>query len=245
MGETSEIWGWHRLVPALFLFSLTTFLVNVVRQTTQRSLLVGNSCADPFLAKRTLSTPFFTTTRSQLDAQAMTTPAKKRSISPDLTTNSDLTTNKRPRSLSNSDLLSELTDVLAEIRSTPSSGEISAELLENFKLLMLQIERLSADESNTEAVQMKHESDRCLETWFDDLLAQCEADGELDLNTLEDELAAAGDVESDDEEDIEAALSLALALEEEEQDHHHHQEQVEQEQVEDEDAKSPAVQLMA
>lgn len=178
----------------------------------------------------------------------MTTPAKKRSISPDLTTNSDLTTNKRPRSLSNSDLLSELTDVLAEIRSTPSSGEISAELLENFKLLMLQIERLSADESNTEAVQMKHESDRCLETWFDDLLAQCEADGELDLNTLEDELAAAGDVESDDEEDIEAALSLALALEEEEeeeQDHHHHQEQVEQEQVEDEDAKSPAVQLMA
>lgn len=175
----------------------------------------------------------------------MTTPAKKRSISPDLTTNSELTTNKRPRSSSNSDLLSELTDVLAEIRSTPSSGEISAELLENFKLLMLQIERLSADESNTEAVQMKHESDRCLETWFDDLLAQCEADGELDLNTLEDELAAAGDVESDDEEDIEAALSLALALEEEEQDHHHHQEQVEQEQVEDEDAKSPAVQLMA
>lgn len=179
----------------------------------------------------------------------MTTPAKKRSLSPDLTTNSELSVNKRPRSSSNGDLLAELTDVLAEIRSTPSSGEISAELLENFKLLMLQIERLSADESNTEAVQMKHESDRCLETWFDDLLAQCEADGELDLNTLEDELAAAGDGDSDDDDDIEAALSLALALEEEEEDHHHHhhhhQEQVEQEQVEDDDAKSPAVQLMA
>ncbi|KAI9255715.1 hypothetical protein BDA99DRAFT_418669, partial [Phascolomyces articulosus] len=122
---------------------------------------------------------------------------------------------KRPRRQSNSnDLLTELTHVLSEIKSTPSSGEISAELLETFKLLMLQIERLSSDETNQEAIQMKHESEKCLEGWFDDLLARCEADGELDLETLEEQLAAAGDDE--DEDDMDAALSLALALDEEE-----------------------------
>lgn len=110
---------------------------------------------------------------------------------------------------SSSSLLTELTDVLAEIKSTPSSGEISAVVLETFKHLMLRIEHLSADGSNAEAAQVKHESERCLESWFDELLARCEADGELDLDTLEEELAAA---DSDDDEDIEAAMALALAL---------------------------------
>ncbi|KAI8149534.1 hypothetical protein BJV82DRAFT_662829 [Fennellomyces sp. T-0311] len=155
----------------------------------------------------------------------MTTQSKKRSLTPDSTGPAP----KRART--NDNLLTELTQVLAEIKSTPSSGEISAELLETFKLLMLQIERLSADETNQEAVQMKHESDRCLESWFDDLLAQCEADGELDLDTLEDQLGE----EDDDEDDMEAALSLALALQDEQ----------EQEQEEEDDAKSPAVQVIA
>ena len=148
--------------------------------------------------------------------------SKKRSLTPESTS-----TPKRAKT--NDNLLAELTQVLAEIKSTPSSGEISAELLETFKMLMLQIERLSADETNEEAVQMKHESERCLESWFDELVARCEADGELDLETLEDQLAA----EDDDDDDMEAALSLALALEQDEQ---------EQEQEEGEDAKSPAVQ---
>ncbi|KAI9312381.1 hypothetical protein BX666DRAFT_1813686, partial [Dichotomocladium elegans] len=99
--------------------------------------------------------------------------SNKRSLSPDLEEADSAS--KRSRS-NNSHLLTELTDVLAEIKSTPSSGEISAELLANLKLLMLQIEHLSADQTNTEAVQMKLESDRCLESWFDDLVAQCEAD---------------------------------------------------------------------
>ncbi|KAI9497502.1 hypothetical protein BDB00DRAFT_868536 [Zychaea mexicana] len=157
-----------------------------------------------------------------------TQPSKKRSLSPSLVESSSTAavaaaqppSPKRARANNNdnNDLLTELTQVLAEIKSTPSSGEISAELLETFKLLMLQIERLSADETNTEAVQMKHESERCLESWFDDLLARCEADGELDLETLEEQLATAGydDDDDDGEDDMEAALSLALALEEEE-----------------------------
>ncbi|KAI9017925.1 hypothetical protein CLU79DRAFT_706374 [Phycomyces nitens] len=82
------------------------------------------------------------------------------------------------------DLLTDLTNVLAEIRTTPSTGEISAELLGTLRGVMLQIEHLSADETNTRAREMKDESDRCLETWFDELLARCEADGELDLNSL-------------------------------------------------------------
>ncbi|KAL0077974.1 hypothetical protein J3Q64DRAFT_1767136 [Phycomyces blakesleeanus] len=106
------------------------------------------------------------------------------------------------------DLVVELTSVLAEIKSTPSSGQISAELLETLKGLMLQIEHLSADKSNTKAREMKDESDRCLESWFDDLLAQCEADGELDWNELELELS------EDDDDDVEDTLALALALQE-------------------------------
>ncbi|KAI9023596.1 hypothetical protein CLU79DRAFT_701180 [Phycomyces nitens] len=117
------------------------------------------------------------------------------------------TPEKRP-CLEEPNLVNELTSVLAEIKSTPSSGQISAELLENLKGLMLQIERLSSDKSNTRAREMKDESDRCLESWFDDLLAQCEADGELDWNELELEL-------SDDDEDT---LALALALQEDHDD---------------------------
>ncbi|KAI7859786.1 hypothetical protein BDC45DRAFT_563830 [Circinella umbellata] len=195
-----------------------------------------------------------------------TESSKKRSLTPPLSDSLPSPTTretKRARRQSNSnnnnnsnDLLTELTQVLAEIKSTPSSGEISADLLETLKLLMLQIERLSADETNEEAVQMKHESEKCLEGWFDDLLARCEADGELDLETLEEELAAAGD----DDDDMDAALSLALALaeeeEEEEEEEDHQQEEnllLEQEQEEEvkgqdvneeivEEVKSPAIQ---
>ncbi|KAL0080332.1 hypothetical protein J3Q64DRAFT_1245028 [Phycomyces blakesleeanus] len=107
------------------------------------------------------------------------------------------------------DLLSDLTNVLAEIRTTPSTGEISAELLGTLRGVMLQIEHLSADETNTRAREMKDESDRCLETWFDELLARCEADGELDLASL-------GYEEMGDSEDEEDSLALALALQDEE-----------------------------
>ncbi|KAI9246938.1 hypothetical protein BDA99DRAFT_526540 [Phascolomyces articulosus] len=109
-------------------------------------------------------------------------------------------------------LLTELTGVLDAIRSTPSSGEIPAESLETLKTLMLQIEHLSSDSSNTEARNMKHESERQLELWFDDLLEQCEADGGLDLDYLMDDTNDDG--ASDDEED---ALALALALMDEEE----------------------------
>ncbi|KAG2234717.1 hypothetical protein INT48_004155 [Thamnidium elegans] len=121
------------------------------------------------------------------------------SVEPDLDS-------KRPR---NNTLLTDLTDILAEIKSTPSSGEISAELLNSLRLLMLQIENLSTDESNTEAKFMKDESDKCLDVWFQDLVAQCEADGE---ELLEEQLFNA----ESDNEDEEEELALALALQDEE-----------------------------
>lgn len=113
---------------------------------------------------------------------------------------------KRPR---NSTLLNDLTAILAEIKSTPSSGEISAELLNSLRLLMLEIESLSADESNTEAKHMKDESDKCLDLWLQDLVAQCEADDE---DLLEEQLFNA---ESDNEDEDEN-IALALALQDEE-----------------------------
>ncbi|KAF7731205.1 hypothetical protein EC973_000620 [Apophysomyces ossiformis] len=113
------------------------------------------------------------------------------------------------------DLLTELTQVLAEIKSTPSTGEISAELLGTLRLLMLQIERLSSDENNTEARHMKDESERCLGTWFDDLVARCEADGELDLEALDFQL----DQSDEDYDDDDDELAIALALQDEE-DHY-------------------------
>jgi hypothetical protein len=122
---------------------------------------------------------------------------------------------KRPRTESNSDsniLLSELTDILAEIKSTPSSGEISAELLDSLRLLLLQIESLSADESNTEARNMMDESEKCLDLWFKELVAQCEADGEdFVFEEVDQEFNA--DSENEDEEED---LALALALQDEE-----------------------------
>ncbi|KAI9246826.1 hypothetical protein EDC94DRAFT_498048, partial [Helicostylum pulchrum] len=108
----------------------------------------------------------------------------------------------------NSSLLSELSQVLNTIKSTPSSGEISAEVMETFKILLLEIDQLSADESNIEAKQMKQESELCLETWFDDLLARCEADGELNLEDLE------SICDSDDGDSI----AFAMAQEDEEED---------------------------
>ncbi|KAI8879597.1 hypothetical protein K501DRAFT_287272 [Backusella circina FSU 941] len=106
---------------------------------------------------------------------------------------------------SSANLLAELSNVLNTIKSTPPSGEISAELMETFTILLLEIEKLSSDESNLEAKQIKHESDLCLESWFDELLAQCEADGELELD----------DFELTEEED---SIAIALGLEEDEED---------------------------
>ncbi|KAI9269780.1 hypothetical protein BY458DRAFT_547106 [Sporodiniella umbellata] len=113
--------------------------------------------------------------------------SNKRSRSPSLT----LSHNKSPRT-NESTVLIELTEVLNQINSTPSSGEISAELMETFKILLLEIEHMSSDENNPEAKFVKYESDRCLESWFDDLLERC-----------------GDDLDWDD-------LSLALVLEEEE-----------------------------
>ncbi|CAO3623209.1 unnamed protein product [Cunninghamella echinulata] len=76
--------------------------------------------------------------------------------------------------------------------------------METFKVLLLQIEKLSSDESNTEAKLVKDESERCLESWLEDLLAQCEAEGEFfsDLELSEnDELALALVLESDDDDE--------------------------------------------
>ncbi|ORY96427.1 hypothetical protein BCR43DRAFT_276055 [Syncephalastrum racemosum] len=174
----------------------------------------------------------------------MTTPANnKRSLSSEPSTPSPHTKRARADEVApiseNNQLLSELTSVLAEIRSTPSTGEISAELLETFKLVMLQIERLSSDETNEEARQMRHESDLCLESWFDDLLAQCQADGGLDLEALEAELVGLEDEEEDDD-DVEA-LSLALALQKEEEDEHNHDEEDEEVVIVDDDEEDQSV----
>jgi hypothetical protein len=131
-------------------------------------------------------------------------PPRKRSLSIDDDTDNQVEI-KRIRNDNN--LLSDLTDILTQIKSTPSSGEISAELLSSLRLLMLEIESLSADESNTEARLMKDESDKCLDLWFQDLVAQCEADGEDVLESLDE------DIDSDNEEED---LALALALQDEE-----------------------------
>jgi hypothetical protein len=106
----------------------------------------------------------------------------------------------RVETTKNENLLSELSQVLNTIKSTPSSGEISAEVMETFKILMLEIDKLSADESNAEARRMKQESELCLESWFDDLLARCEAEGELNLEDIESLC------QSDDEGDFAFAL---------------------------------------
>ncbi|KAF7725060.1 hypothetical protein EC973_000467 [Apophysomyces ossiformis] len=130
---------------------------------------------------------------------------------------------EQPTKRARPDLLNELTDVLAEIKNTPSSGEISAELLKSLTGVMLQIERMSADESNAEAKQMKHESERCLESWFDELVAQCEADGELNW---EDVILS-----SDDEDTL--AMALALQESEDEEEEEEEDEEIDIEHVDD------------
>jgi hypothetical protein len=106
------------------------------------------------------------------------------------------------------DLLTRLNSILMEINTTPSTGEISADLLGQLRHLMLRIEELAADESNTEARRLKDESDKYLEQWFEDLVAQCDAEGELEW----DPTFGAGEEDSDDEESI----ALAMALQDEE-----------------------------
>ncbi|KAI9269914.1 hypothetical protein BY458DRAFT_510257 [Sporodiniella umbellata] len=130
----------------------------------------------------------------------------KRSRSPSLAEESE-----KRACVDQNPLLTELTKVLNQINSTPSSGEISAELIETFKILLLEIETLSSDESNPEAMLMKHESDRCLESWFDDLLERC--GDELDWDDLQ----------------------LALALEEEEEEQVSQDEKDQEEDEEDEE----------
>ncbi|KAI8086909.1 uncharacterized protein B0P05DRAFT_532907 [Gilbertella persicaria] len=118
----------------------------------------------------------------------------KRSRSPSI--ESDTLKRVRVDNNNNESLLAELSQVLNTIKSTPSSGEISAEVMETFKILLLEIDHLSAD--NAEARRVKQESELCLESWFDDLLAQCEADGELNLEDF---------CQSDEEEAIAFAIS--------------------------------------
>ncbi|KAF1807407.1 hypothetical protein V8B55DRAFT_1465389 [Mucor lusitanicus] len=134
-------------------------------------------------------------------------PTLKRSISSTSDTLLSQENKKRPRT---DNLLTELSDILVEIKATPSSGEISADLLNSLRLLMLQIESLAADETNIEAKTLKDESDNCLELWFQELVAQCEADGE-ELVMEPEEYNAASD--NEDEEDT---IALALALQDEE-----------------------------
>ncbi|CAO3589763.1 unnamed protein product [Absidia cylindrospora] len=112
------------------------------------------------------------------------------------------------------DILTTLTQVLSEIRSTPSTGEISAEVMETFKVLMLQIEELSSDETNVEGKLIKDETEQCLELWLEDLVAQCEADGELDFYGDDDDDDDDGFGELSDDDD----LVLALALQQDQDD---------------------------
>ncbi|KAG2210108.1 hypothetical protein INT46_010313 [Mucor plumbeus] len=115
----------------------------------------------------------------------------------------------RKEASNNDNLLTELTQVLDTIRSIPSSGEISAEVMETFKVLMLEIDGLPADESNADAKRVKYESEQCLESWFDDLLAKCQAEGVLNLEDIE------GFCESDNEEDL---IRIAMTRKDEDED---------------------------
>lgn len=134
---------------------------------------------------------------------------KKRQHSPDVSIADTETKRQQTNPLDEEgDLLTRLNSILMEIKTTPSTGEISADLLGQLRYLMLRIEELAADESNTEARQLKDESDKYLEQWFEDLVAQCDAEGELEW----DPTFGAGEEDSDDEESI----ALAMALQDEE-----------------------------
>lgn len=111
-------------------------------------------------------------------------------------------------------LLSDLSQVLNTIKSTPNQGEISAEVMETFRILLQEIDQLPADESNVEAQQLKLESELCLESWFDDLLTRLEEAGELNLEDLESLCA-----NSDDEDDGNSiAFAMAQGDEEDEEE---------------------------
>lgn len=174
---------------------------------------------------------------------------KKRQYSPEPTASTNMTNNStkdnvkrqqlnRDNSNNNTtaedgDLLKRLSDILKEMKTTTSTGEISAELLGELRMLLLHIEELAADDDNIEARQLKDESDNYLELWFDELVAQCEADGEIDWasfafdtsNTTTSTTTSTptspngttgveGDM--DDSSDEEDTLALALALQDEE-----------------------------
>ncbi|SAM05881.1 hypothetical protein [Absidia glauca] len=119
-------------------------------------------------------------------------------------------------------LLERLSKILVEIKTTPSTGEISADLLGQLRQLMLRIEELAADESNSEARQLKDESDKYLEMWFEDLVAQCDADGEIDWESMAyDQLGGSdrdnNDDDADDDDDDDDMIALAMALQDEEE----------------------------
>ncbi|CAO3674932.1 unnamed protein product [Rhizopus microsporus] len=112
--------------------------------------------------------------------------SNKRSRSPSIIADNS---EKRPCTDQNN-LLTELTHVLNQINSTPSSR------LNNYQLITIKKQKL-----------VKYESDRCLESWFDDLLERC--GDELDW----DDLALALALEEEEEEDI-----VKVVQEEEEED---------------------------
>ena len=120
---------------------------------------------------------------------------------------------KRPRE--SDQLLDDLTQILAQIRSTPSTGEISADLLSSFRILMLQIESMSSDRSNIEAKDMRDQTDRYLDAWFQELIVECFSENEDGLiDGLEEENDLAGPQTNEDEDDD---IALALALQDEEE----------------------------
>lgn len=110
-------------------------------------------------------------------------------------------------------LLERLSEILVEIKTTPSTGEISADLLGQLRQLMLRIEELAADDTNSEARQLKDESDKYLEMWFEDLVAQCDADGEIDWENMSYDQQEGSDNDDDDDD----MIALAMALQDEEE----------------------------
>ncbi|KAI8887129.1 hypothetical protein K501DRAFT_283426 [Backusella circina FSU 941] len=138
---------------------------------------------------------------------------RKRSLSPDAENRDD---KKKKMCTENDKLFNQLTAILDQIKSTPSTGEISAELLSSLRVLLLQIESLSADETNEEAKNMRSETDRYLDVWLQELVQQCEADGEWDFSAHSESNAADDESDDDDDDDEQESLALALALQDEE-----------------------------
>ncbi|KAI8357818.1 hypothetical protein BD560DRAFT_406253 [Blakeslea trispora] len=137
---------------------------------------------------------------------SVTNTIRKRSLSIE---NDEEQRKKRPRE--NDQLFDDLTHILEQIRSTPSTGEISADLLNSFRVLMLQIESMSLDRSNTEAKDMRDQTDRYLDAWFQELIVECFSENEDDLISQEVNLTCH---QTNDDEDDDIALALALQDEE-------------------------------